>query len=168
MYEIQNLNDSSEGAHSGWTQRVVQEGINGKDLLCSATAPQDLELMHWLQGAQKAGPGTAAPLASPLSGIGASAQPHPSQESPTPPLEHSRWSLQKRLPAAASQRQPRVTHSFRSAGNPSSGCSIFSSHPLLLRACSGSAALSLPSPVIPLCITPEQVSAGAPPDFTTK
>lgn len=62
-----------------------------------------------------------------------------------------------------------VSHpGFRSAGKALSGCSMFPSQPpppqSLFRLCSPLP----PSPVIPLCICPEQVSAGTPPDFTTK
>lgn len=156
MYESLNLNDSFEGAHSGWTQRVVQEGINCKGLLCSATAARDLELMHWLQDAQKAGPGTAAPLASPLSGTGASAQPHSQPGEPNPALGHSGWNLQKgfllcwRSGSRLSKGSLVSPTGFRSEHHPLVVPSSPPS-PLLLRVCSSSAPLSLPpSPVLPL------------------
>lgn len=103
MSESLNLDDSFEGVHSGWTQRAVQEVINGKDLLCGAAASQDLELMQWLQGAPKAGPGTAAPLAPPLSGTDASAQPHSEPGEPNSTPGPRRMEPAERISAAGDQ-----------------------------------------------------------------
>lgn len=135
MSECLNLNDSFEGAHSGWTRRVVQEGISGRVLLCSAAAPQDLELMQWLQGAQRAGPGTAAPLASPSQALMHQHSLTPSQGSPNPCLGHSTWSLQKGfllcgISGSLLSKSCLVSPTgFRSAGKTSSGCSMFPSQP---------------------------------------
>lgn len=148
--ESVNLNDLFEGARSGWTQRAVQEGINGKDLLCSATASQDLELMHWLQSAQKAGPGTAAPLASPLSGTDASAQPHSEPGEPSSTRGPQQMEPAERISAVGDQAaasQKAASCHTQALGVLEKHCLVVPCSPpslLLLRACSGSAPLSLP------------------------
>lgn len=150
MSESLNLNDSFEGVHSGWTQRAVQEAINGKDLLCGAAASQDLELMHWLQGARKAAPGTAAPLAPPLSGTDASAQPHSEPGEPSSTPGPQRMEPAERISAVGDQ----AAASQKAASCHTQALGVLENHdlvvpcsppsPILLRACSGSAPLSLP------------------------
>lgn len=132
IYERLNLNDSFEAANSGSGRAghkgQCKEGVNGKDLLGRATGSRDLELTRWLQGAHKAGPGTDAPLASPLPGasvLDCRSSPGPSRERPPPSPGHSGGSLQKgfglcgrsgsRLPTSSLQGSAHT--SFRSGGN---------------------------------------------------